>query len=94
MIINGLYIHNNGKQTLQGTAIGVGSVTIEAEFLDGGTHEQLAAILDARSGTSALRSKFSNSFGDIEKSFRWWAERLMTRIAEEKAGMRAGKTTL
>lgn len=83
-----------GKQTLQGTAIGVGSVTIEAEFLDGETHERLAAILDARSGTSALRSKFSNTFGDIEKSFRWWAERLKTRIKEEKEVKTEGKTPL
>ncbi|PKP45210.1 MAG: hypothetical protein CVT94_18695 [Bacteroidetes bacterium HGW-Bacteroidetes-11] len=75
-----------GKQTLQGTAIGVGSVTIEAEFLDGETNERLAAILDARSGTSAIRSKFTGTFGDIDKSFRWWAERLKTRIEEEKQG--------
>jgi hypothetical protein len=83
-----------GKQTLQGTAIGVGSVTIEAEFLDGETNKRLAAVLDARSGTSALRSKFTNTFGDIEKSFRWWAERLKTRIEEEKHGKTEGKTEL
>lgn len=83
-----------GKQTLRGTAIGVGSVTIEAEFLDGETNERLAAILDARSGTSALRSKFTNTFGDIEKSFVWWAERLRTRIEEEKQGVAGGKTSL
>ena len=83
-----------GKQTLRGTAIGVGSVTIEAEFLDGETNERLAAILDARSGTSALRSKFTNTFGDIEKSFVWWAERLRTRIEEEKQGAAGGKTSL
>jgi hypothetical protein len=73
-----------GKQTLEGTAIGVGTVTIEAEFLDGETHERIAAILDTRSGTMALRSKFTNTFGDIEKSFIWWAERLKIRIEEEK----------
>lgn len=83
-----------GKQTLQGTAIGVGTVTIEAEFLDGGTNERLSAVLDARSGTTAIRSKFKSTFGDIEKSFRWWAERLITRLAEEKAGKTDGKTEL
>lgn len=83
-----------GKQTLQGTAIGVGSVTIEAEFLDGKTNERLAAVLDARSGTMALRSKFTGTFGDIEKSFKWWAERIDTRLAEEKAGQTEGKTEL
>jgi len=83
-----------GKQTLQGTAIGVGSVTIEAEFLDGETNERLAAVLDARSGTSAIRSKFSSTFGDIDKSFRWWAEHLKARIEEEKQGITGSKTTL
>ena len=83
-----------GKQTLQGTAIGVGSVTLEAEFLDGETNERLAAALDSRSGTLALRSKFSNTFGDISKSFNWWAERLKIRLAEEKAGQMEGKTEL
>jgi hypothetical protein len=83
-----------GKQTLEGTAIGVGSVTIEAEFLDGETNERLAAALDARSGTMAIRSKFTGTFGDIDKSFKWWAERLKTRLAEEKSGIKEGKTEL
>ena len=83
-----------GKQTLQGTAIGVGSVTIEIEFLDGETNERLAAMLDSRSGTTALRSKFKGTFGDIEKSFKWWAERLKTRLEEEKSGRKEGKTEL
>jgi hypothetical protein len=83
-----------GKQTLEGTAIGVGSVTIEIEFLDGESNERLAAALDARSGTMAIRSKFTGTFGDIDKSFKWWAERLKTRLAEEKEGKKEGKTEL
>ncbi len=82
-----------GKQALTGTAIGVGAVTIEAELLDGETNQRLCAVLDTRSGTTAIRSKFSGSFADIEKSFEWWAERLQTRLAEEKAGS-ATKTAL
>jgi len=82
------------KQNLQGTAIGVGSVTIEAELLDGETNDRLAAVLDARSGTVAIRSKFTSTFGDIEKSFQWWAERLETWLAEEKAGQMESKTGL
>ena len=81
-----------GKQTLRGTAIGVGSVTIEAELLNGETNERLAAMLDTRSGTSALRSKFTNTFGDIEKSFQWWAEHLLIRIEEKKQGITEVKT--
>jgi hypothetical protein len=75
-----------GKQALLGTGIGVGSVTIEAELLDGQTNERLCAVVDSRSGSMALRSKFSGYWGDVEKSFDWWAERLNTRLAEEKAG--------
>ena len=75
-----------GKQSLAGTGIGVGSVTIEAELLDGETNQRLAAAVDARSGSMAIRSKFTGTFGDIEKSFEWWAERLDMRLAEAKAG--------
>src|SRR5712671_2381737 len=52
-----------GKQSIAGTAIGVGSVTIEAELLDGQTNERLCAVVDSRSGTTALRSKFSGTWG-------------------------------
>ena len=75
-----------GKQSISGTAIGVGSVTIEAELLDGQSNERLCAVVDSRSGTAAIRSKFSSTWGDVEKSFDWWAERLATRLQEEKSG--------
>jgi hypothetical protein len=61
-------------------------VTIEAEFLDGESNQRLAAVVDSRSGSMAIRSKFSGTWGDVEKSFEWWAERLNTRLAEAKAG--------
>jgi hypothetical protein len=78
-----------GKQELMGTGIGVGSVTIEAEFLDGASNERLVAVVDSRSGSMALRSKFAGTWGDVNKSFVWWAERLNTRLAEAKAGSTA-----
>lgn len=74
-----------GKQTLMGTGIGVGSVTIEAELLDGQTNERLVAVVDSRSGSMALRSKFAGYWGDVNKSFEWWAARLDQRLAEWKA---------
>lgn len=82
-----------GKQAIAGTGIGVGSVTIEAELLDGQNNERLCAVVDTRSGTSALRSKFSGTWGDVEKSFDWWAARLNTRLQEEKTAD-AKKTAL
>jgi len=75
-----------GKQELMGTGIGVGSVTIEAEFLDGDTNERLAAVVDSRSGTTAIRSKFDSTWGDVEQSFDWWTARLDQRLTEEKSG--------
>ncbi len=75
-----------GKQTIAGTGIGVGSVTIEAEFLDGQSNERLCAVMDSRSGTEAIRSKFTGTWGDVEKSLDWWAARLDQRLMEEKAG--------
>jgi hypothetical protein len=75
-----------GKQAIAGTGIGVGSVTIEAELLDGDTNERLVAVVDSRSGTTALRSKFDGTWGDVEQSFDWWAARLDQRLTEEKSG--------
>ena len=82
-----------GKQAIGGTGIGVGSVTIEAEFLDGQTNDRLVAVVDSRSGTMAVRSKFTGTWGDVEKSFDWWAQRLDQRLTEEKTGS-ATKTDL
>lgn len=88
-VISSIYIPikliSFGKQELMGTGIGVGSVTIEAELLDGESNQRLVAVVDSRSGSMAIRSKFSGTFGDIERSFEWWAERLNTRLAEAKA---------
>lgn len=74
------------KQSIAGTGIGVGSITIEAELLDGASNERLVAVVDSRSGTEAVRSKFSGTWGDVEKSLDWWAARLDQRLTEEKAG--------
>jgi hypothetical protein len=70
------------KQEITGTAIGVGSITIEAELLDGATNQRLAAAVDSRSGTEAIRSKFTGTWGDVIKSFDWWAARLDQRLIE------------
>jgi hypothetical protein len=76
-----------GKQTLFGTGIGVGSVTIEGELLDGATNQRLVAVVDSRSGSMAIRSKFAGTWGDVDKSFEWWAARLAQRLTEERTGV-------
>lgn len=75
-----------GKQELLGTAIGVGSVSVEGELLDGATNERLCAVVDSRSGSMAIRSKFTGTWGDVEKSFDWWAQRLDQRLIEWRSG--------
>lgn len=75
-----------GKQAIAGTGIGVGSITLELELLDGISNDRLVAAVDSRSGTEAIRSKFTGTWGDVDKSLNWWAARLNQRLLEEKAG--------
>ena len=75
-----------GKRLATGTDIAVGYVSVEAEFLDGESNQRVAAIVDQRAGTKALRTKFSGRWGDVQLVFEYWAQKLVTRLAEEKAG--------
>jgi hypothetical protein len=75
-----------GKRLITGTDIGVGKVYIEAEFLDGQTGKRVGAVMDARAGTKALRTKFNNTWGDVKLSFDWWAERFDKRLMLFKQG--------
>ncbi len=52
---------------------GVGSASMEAEFLDSMTNERLAAAIDKRPG-----SKFSGftKYGSAKEAFEFWAKRL------------------
>jgi hypothetical protein len=75
-----------GKQTITGTGTGVGMVMVEAEFTDGQTGQRLAAVVDARAGTKALRTKFTSTWGDVKLAFDWWAQRLDERLIKLKAG--------
>jgi hypothetical protein len=75
-----------GKQLITGTGTGVGSVRIEADFTDGVTGQRVAAVVDERAGTKALRSKFDGYWGDLKLSFDWWATRLNARLELLKKG--------
>jgi hypothetical protein len=74
------------EESLTGTGIGVGVVTIEVELLDGQPRQRLVAAVDRRSGTKALTSKLDGTWGDVRLSFDWFAQRLRTRLAEERHG--------
>jgi hypothetical protein len=75
---------NVGVQTVSGTAFFVGGISIEGELLDGADHQRIAAFVDRRAGTTAIRSKFASNWGDIKRCDDWWAERLVERLEEVK----------
>jgi hypothetical protein len=81
------------KRVIFGTGLGVGEAQVEMELLDGQTKQRVAAAVDRRAGTKALRTKFDGSFGDVKLAFDYWAERLTTRLQEERTGA-ATKTEL
>ena len=75
-----------GKQMITGTGTGVGTVRIEADLTDGVTGQRVAAAVDERAGTKALRTKFEGSWGDLKLAFDWWADRLNERLELLKKG--------
>jgi hypothetical protein len=75
-----------GKRLITGTDIGVGSIQVEAEFIDGQTGKRVAAAMDARAGTKALRSKFDGKWGDVKDSFDWWSTRADRRLVLLRSG--------
>ena len=78
---------NFEKQTITGTGIAVGRVMVEAEFLDGQSGQRLAAVVDARAGTKALRIQSGSTWGDVMLAFDWWARKLDQRLVKLKAGI-------
>ncbi len=75
-----------GKQMITGTGTGVGTVRVEADFTDGATGQRVAAAVDERAGSKALRTKFDGSWGDLKLAFDWWATRLNERLELLKKG--------
>jgi hypothetical protein len=75
-----------GKQAFTGTGTGVGAVRIEADLTDGVTGQRVAAAVDERAGTKALRTKFEGYWGDLKLAFDWWATRLNERLELLKKG--------
>ncbi len=73
------------KKLGTGTHAFVGRVGIEAELLDGLTNERLAAGVDERAGTRALRGGVS-TWSDVDQAFEYWAKRLHERLRELRTG--------
>ena len=75
------------KQPVTGAGAGVRLVMVEAEFLDGQTGQRVAAVVDARAGTKALRANSNSTWGDVRRAFDWWAQRLVKRLKLLKQGV-------
>jgi len=74
------------KQPITGASTGIGMVMVEAVFMDGQTGQRVAAVVDARAGTKALRTKANCTWGDVQLAFDWWAQRLALRLALFRQG--------
>ncbi len=59
---------------------------MKPNFTDGVTGQRVAAVVDERAGTKALRSKFDGTWGDVKLSADWWATRLNLRLNLLKTG--------
>lgn len=63
------------------TAVLVGKASLEGEVTDSVSGERLLAAVDQRAGTKWPTTLFSK-WGDVEKNFDFWANRLRERLAE------------
>jgi hypothetical protein len=74
------------KRSITGTGSAVGVIYVEGELTDGVSGQRIAAVVDARAGTKALRTKFNGTWGDAKLAFDWWAQRLDARLELLKRG--------
>lgn len=77
------------KRTIFDPHLAMGKCQTELELLDGPTGTRLAAAVDRRAGTKELKTKFDGSFGDVKLALDYSAQRLQTRLAEERVGATA-----
>jgi len=62
----------------------VGEASAEARLVDGATGELLAAAVDRRVGGKALRGEVTDSWGDVDEAFAYWARQLRYRLCTER----------
>ena len=73
------------KRATTGSDSAVGFAQAEAEVVDAQTFTRLAAAVDKRYGTKALRSKFG-SWNHAKEAMDYWAAQLASRLVELGAG--------
>ncbi len=62
----------------------VGAAAVEVDITDSMTDRRLAAAVDERWGTKAIRGGILE-WSDVKEAFDYWAARLRKRLAEERA---------
>ena len=67
------------KKGLTGKSTGVGEISMEFELLDSQSNERLSAGVDRRAGN---KIDSMTKFGTAEDAFKFWAQRLRTRLDE------------
>lgn len=76
---------SGAKSLATGVGLFTGSASAEMRITDTATSEVLAAAVDRRGGTKSL-SGVTNSWGDVEESFRFWAEKTRWRLCMQRGG--------
>ena len=67
------------------TQVFVGKATIEVDITDSLSDERLAAAVDQRSGTKALRA-LGGQWKDVNNAFDYWASRIRIKLVELRNG--------
>ena len=87
--ITSIYLPAKVLAGAKGMATGVsgftGSASAEMKITDTATGELLTAAVDRRGGTKSL-SGVTNSWNDVEESFRFWAEKVRWRLCQQRGG--------
>jgi hypothetical protein len=73
------------KRVVTGSDSFVGEAQCEIDIRDSFTETRLAAAVDRRIGTKALRSKFGG-WNDAKEAFDFWATQIRTRLQEAREG--------
>ena len=72
---------SGAKSVATGVSLFTGSASVEMKATDGETGQLLVAAVDRRGGTKSL-SGVTNSWNDVEESFRYWAEKMRYRACQ------------
>ena len=75
-----LLVTSKPKEVAKETATFIGKASAEVEITDAVTGERIAAAVDDRVGEKSLTG-VTSQWGDVDKTFDFWAERIAFRLA-------------